>query len=480
MAWIIFWIAVYLILILLLSLRHVKASDMENYLVNNRRTGTFPLVATTLATFVGGGTSMGLMAMGYESGLAAVGIGVAYVIGFFILSRFAAKMNNIGRKESIYSFPQYLNKKYTNPDDPKFARLFSSAVSGTNVFIFFFLLSAQFVGMAALLKFAFTIDYIPAAIISCFVVIGYTALAGLSGVIITDMIQFIIIVIMIIFIFIPGIYRDSEGLSRLAELPANMLNGTFYGWSFLIALPLFLSPSVLIRMDLWQRILAAKDGNTAKKVSIISGLGMLPFYIIFPLVGMTLRVILGDTIHPNDVTYLFIERHSNAFILGFAVVGLMSALMSSGDSFLNLVSISAVRDFAGWRKNSLLSDKNRIYRQIRVATVIFGLIALAMALVLPKIVDLMVVGIATIVIFVPATFLALLKDDVYKYRKAAIYSIIAGFVVNLFFFVWGTVAPQQFQAKSSFIPAFIVASLTLLAGLYRKRQVLKEINTKNT
>jgi len=473
MAWIIFWIAVYLAIILFLSLRHVKAADIENYLVNNRQTKTFPLVATTLATFVGGGTSMGLMAMGYESGLAAVGIGIAYVIGFFILARFAAKMNDIGRKETIYSFPQYLNKRYTSSDNPKFARLFSSAVSGTNVFIFFFLLSAQFVGMAALLKFAFTIDYIPAAIIACIVVIGYTAIAGLSGVIITDMIQFIIIVFMIIAIFIPGIYSDSQGLSRLSELPANMLNGTFYGWAFLIALPLFLSPSVLIRMDLWQRILAAKDGKTAKRVSIISGLGMLPFYIIFPLVGMTLRVILGDTIHPNDVTYLFIERHSNDFFLGFAVVGLMSALMSSGDSFLNLISISAVRDFAGWRKKSLLSDKKYIYKQIRMATVIFGLIALALALVLPKIVDLMVVGIATIVIFVPVTFLALIKDDVYKYRKAAIYSIISGFTVNLFFFVWGTVAPEQFQAKSSFIPAFIVASVVLLVGVKLAKTVLQ-------
>ena len=469
MAWIIFWIAVYLVVILFLSLRHVKVADIENYLVNNRKTKTFPLVATTLATFVGGGTSMGLMAMGYESGFAAVGIGIAYVIGFFILSHFAAKMNDIGRRETIYSFPQYLNKKYTGSDDPRFARLFSSAVSGTNVFIFFFLLAAQFVGMAALLKFAFTIDYIPAAIIACIVVIGYTALAGLSGVIITDMIQFIIIVFMIIAIFIPGIYSDSEGLSRLSELPANMLNGTFYGWAFLIALPLFLSPSVLIRMDLWQRILAAKDGKTAKRVSIISGLGMLPFYIIFPLVGMTLRVVLGDTIHPNDVTYLFIERHSNDFILGFAVVGLMSALMSSGDSFLNLISISAVRDFAGWRKKSSLLNKKQVYRQIRTATVVFGVIALAMALALPKIVDLMVVGIATIVIFVPVTFLALIKDDVYKYRKAAIYSIVSGFIVNLFFFVWGTVAPEQFQAKSSFIPAFIVASLVLLVGIKVKK-----------
>jgi Na+/proline symporter len=486
MTWIIFWIIVYLVLILVLSMRHVKTTDMESYLVNNRMTKTFPLVATTLATFVGGGTSMGLMAMGYESGLAAVGIGVAYVIGFFILSRFAAKMNDVGRRETIYSFPQYLNNRYTKSDDLKFARLFSSAVSGTNIFIFFFLLSAQFVGMAALLKFAFTIDYIPAAIISCLVVIGYTAIAGMSGVIITDMIQFIIIIFMIIAIFIPGILEDTEGLTRLNELPENMLNGTFYGWVFLIALPLFLSPSVLIRMDLWQRILAAKDGKTAKRVSIISGLGMLPFYIIFPLVGMTLRVVLGDSINANDVTYLFLERHSgiglelmNAlhitntflvahmreFILGFVVVGLMSALMSSGDSFLNLVSISAVRDFAGWRKKTSFTDKKHIYKQIRTATLVFGLIALGMALVFPKIVDLMVVGIATIVIFVPVTFLALIRNDVYKYRRIAVYSIISGFVVNLFFFIWGTLAPLQFQAKSSFIPAFVVASLVLLIGV---------------
>ncbi|MEZ5197585.1 MAG: sodium:solute symporter family protein [Bacteroidales bacterium] len=478
MAWLIFWIVIYMLVIVYLTTRHVKSSDLENYLVNNRDTKTFPLVATTLATFVGGGTSIGLMAMGYESGFAAVGIGIAYVIGFFILSLFAGKMNQVGREHKLYSFPQFLNRKFTSVDDPQFARLFSSAVSGINIFIFFFLLSAQFVAMAALLKFAFTIDYLPAAIISCVVVIAYTAFAGLSGVIITDLIQFIIIVFMIIIIFIPGIYSDTDGLERLRELPDKMLNGTFYGMAFLIALPLFLSPSVLIRMDLWQRILAAKDGRTAKKVSIISGMGMLPFYIIFPLVGMAMRLVVGDGIEPKDVTYLFLERHSTPFVLGFVVVGLMSALMSSGDSFLNLVSISAVRDFAGWRKTKSLSDNKHIHQEIRLAAVVFGLIALGMALAFPKIVDLMVVGIATIVIFVPITFLALLKNEVYKYRKIAIASILTGFVVNLYFFIWGNISPDQFEPKSSFIPAFIVSSITLLIGILRAG-LKSDVNSSN-
>jgi hypothetical protein len=38
--------------------------------------------------------------------------------------------------------------------------------------------------------------------------------------------------------------------------------------------------------------------------------------------------------------------------------------------------------------------------------------------------------------------------------------------VNLFFFTWGTIAPVQFEPKSSFIPAFLVALIILLAGYF--------------
>jgi SSS family solute:Na+ symporter len=228
-------------------------------------------------------------------------------------------------------------------------------------------------------------------------------------------------------------------------------------------------------MDLWQRVLAAKNEKIAKKVSIISGLGMLPFYIIFPLVGMTMKLVLDQAVDPKYVTYLFLDRHSTDFILGFAVVGLMSALMSSGDSFLNLISISAIKDFTGWRQEKSLSDNKHIYKELRIAAVVFGFIALVMALILPKIVDLMVVGIATIVIFVPVTFLALIKPDVYRFHKVAAASIISGFIVNLFFFTWGTLAPDQFQPKSSFIPAFIISSLTLVIGIYFTRRKKMEV-----
>jgi len=476
MNWFVFWIVIYFVLLVVLTLKHIKIVDVEKYLVNNRSTKTLPLVFTTLATFVGGGTSIGLMAMGYESGFAGVGIGVAYVIGFFICSAFASKIHEAGVKFNIYSFPQFLNRSFTRKDEIGFSRLFSSSVSGINIFIYFFLLSAQFVGMASLLKFAFEINYQNAAIISAILVIAYTAFAGMSGVILTDMVQFIVILIMIVLIFIPGIYNDTEGLTLLKELPDEMLDGTFYGIVFLIALPLFIAPTVLVRMDIWQRLLAAKSGKIARRVSIISGISMLPFYILFPLVGMAIRLVFKDaTIEPKDVTYMFLDQHSSRFILGFAVIGLLSALMSSGDSFLNLISISAVKDFLGWRKDPKEISKNKMQLHIRMVSFVFGFIALFMALVFPKIVDLMVVGLATIVIFVPITFLTLMKKgDLYKYRKAGIASILAGFIVNLGFFIYGVVEPEKFELKASFIPAFIVSALILGIALLMKKE--KQLN----
>ena len=462
MSWLIIWIAVYLLALIWLSLRHIRSTDMEQYLVNNRRTGTIPLVATTMATFVGGGASMGLIAMGYESGFAAVAIGLAHIIGFLIISRFAGKIRDFGAEHKIYSLPHYLNFVFGDAARPGFSSLFAKTISGVNIFIFFFMVAAQFVAMASLLKFSFAIGYNLAAAISAIIVIIYTALAGLSGVIITDMIQFGAIVLMILVIFIPGIWVDTDQLSRLSELDDTMLYGTKYGIVFLIGLPIFFSWSVLVRMDIWQRLLAAKNARIARNVTLWSALGMIPFYFIFPLTGMAILLVMGEGYDSKDVANYFIHRHSTGFLFGFAVVGLLSALMSSGDSFLNIISISAVKDFVKGNRKEDLTQKD--YRWIKYLTVIFGGIALILALVFPNIVDLMVVSLSTITIFAPIALFALVKKDAHRYRKAALASLISGFVVNLAFFIYGLTFPEKFEAKSSFVPGVIVSTLFLWIG----------------
>ncbi|PLX07785.1 MAG: hypothetical protein C0596_09285 [Marinilabiliales bacterium] len=476
MNWFVFWIAVYTLLLIFFTIKYVKKKDFDGYLINNRNTKLLPLLFTTLATFVGGGTSMGLIAMGYASGFAAIAIGVAYVIGFIILYFFAAKIRKIGAEQNIYSFAEFLNRSYLKKHKlSQFPKAFSGLISGINIVIFFFLTAAQFVGMATLLHFAFDVGYVAAAGISFLVVIIYTAFAGLSGVIITDSIQFVVIILMIIAIFIPGVWSDTSGFENLKQLPPSFLNGTHEGLVFLIALPILLSPSVLTRMDIWQRTLAANSQKTAKRNSLLSGAFMLPFYIIFPLVGMALRVDFGAGIDPDHATHLFLQNNTNAIFLGFAVIGLLAALMSSADSFLNIVAMTAVRDFSSWKTEGKPNDK--VFKQVRIAVVVFGALALGMALYMADIVELFIAGITLNIIFTPVTLLALIKKDVYKYKFAAFSSILAGTIVIAALFAYGFIIDDSGILKIAFVPATIVATIAMFLGIWVRNGKERKLNS---
>ncbi len=468
MNWFVFWIIVYLGILIYFTLKHVKYTDIDGYLINNRKTSTFALVFTTLATFVGGGVCMGLIAMGFTSGFAAVAVGLAYVLGFFLLYFFAAKIRRIGEERNIYSFAEFLNRSFIDKNEVNaFPKVFSGLISGINIVIFFFLTAAQFVGMATLLSYAFDVGYVYAAGISFLIVILYTALAGLSGVIITDIIQFSVICFMIVFVFIPGIWIDTDGLTELNRLPHTFLNGSHEGWLFLIALPLLLSPSVLTRMDIWQRILAAGSEKIAKKTAIISGISMLPFYLLFPLVGMAVRLNLDADIDSNDAMHIFLERNTGQFLLGFSIIGLLAALMSSADSFLNIVAITAIRDFTSWKNSS--ASKPIQFKRIRIAVVVFGAASLGIALYFADIVELFIAGITLNIIFAPVCLFALLKRDAFKYKYVAFYSILSGTLVIAVMFIFGFVYTDSGLLKIAFIPATILSAIVLLVGAYGMR-----------
>jgi SSS family solute:Na+ symporter len=327
-----------------------------------------------------------------------------------------------------------------------------------NIFIFFFLLAVQFVGMASIFEHKTGLDYEIALLLSCLLIVVYTTVAGLAGVIATDILQFIVMIIVISVIFIPNLFIDISTFSKLNELPADFLTGTSYGLLFLIGLPLFILPSVSVKLDIWQRIIAAKNEVTAKNAILWSGFGMLFFYLIFPLVGMAVKLHYPD-ISSKMATFVFIESHTNAFFYGFAIVGLIAALMSSGDSFLNLISISFVKDFVGYKNYKTVSEKKQL-SSIQIASCVFGILAMIVSFLFPKIVDLMVLSTSAVVIFVPATFYALFVKKANNVRKAALLSIQLGFITNIIFFAVGVIAPNIIEAKSSFIPAFIVSLCT--------------------
>ncbi|MDY0160604.1 MAG: hypothetical protein RBR64_04645, partial [Bacteroidales bacterium] len=138
-------------------------------------------------------------------------------------------------------------------------------------------------------------------------------------------------------------------------------------------------------------------------------------------------------------------------------------LMSSADSFLNIVAMTAVRDFTGWKENNISNEA--AFKWIRIAVIAFGMLALAMALFFADIVNLFVAGITLNIIFTPVTFLALIKKDVYKYKFASFYSILSGTIVIIILFTLGFATHNDSILKMAFIPATIIAGIVLLVGI---------------
>lgn len=458
------WLLAYLVLVFLLLVKYLGKTSVSMYCLNRRRTGTAMLVATSLATTIGGGVLVGLIAIGYEAGIVGFFIGLAYAIGLIIMGYFAPRIYKYSTENNILSFPNFLNHRYYGEKRGAFNYL----VTLVNMFVFFFLLAAQFVAMAVLIKHVFGLHYSYALVVSALVVVAYTTMAGLSGVFVTDAIQFVFIVIITFTLFLPRAL--SLGAGNWGALPRAHMIGTGYGVVFFVGL-LFFIPATIVRMEIWQRVLAAKTPSVARRTCLITGLCLLPFYAVFPLIGMAVRAVGTELAKPDGAAYSFIGANFQGHLEGLIFVGILAALMSSADSFLNLLAISAVKDLGiggGQRLWSLATSSKEsqereqvnatLVRRLRLATLVLGLAGVVVAVIVPNLVDLMVVGTSSVVIFTPATLAVLVKKKAARVTSA-VWSVVAGFVANLLIFGSASAGLINFEAKASYVPALFIATI---------------------
>ncbi|HCV23885.1 MAG TPA: hypothetical protein DGN59_10535, partial [Candidatus Latescibacteria bacterium] len=159
----------------------------------------------------------------------------------------------------------------------------------------------------------------------------------------------------------------------------------------------------LAGQDLIQRTLSSRDDNIAVRSAYYSGLIYVTIGFLPVLLGMAGAVLLPDLADPDLVMMALAEHYLPTFALILFVGALVSALLSSADSAL-LAPASVV----GWdilRHFRPQADERTCLIVSRIAVVLFGLFALALALHKTSVYDLMVdswsVLLATL--FVPLT-----------------------------------------------------------------------------
>jgi SSS family solute:Na+ symporter len=282
----------------------------------------------------------------------------------------------------------------------------------------------------------------------------YISIAGYRAVIATDIVQLIVIFIIFFTGVILVVWHCIKYRVDISVLPASYWNPIAEPQlaSTFVWLAVFTLPTLVLRIDHWQRITTALDDKTAFKGYVISGIVLMAVFIILLSIGFANR--LNGNAEPFYLykTYLLGSGGFGGQVLyGLTLSGFLLVVVSSADTVLNSGSTAITQSLGAWR---LIKTTNAI--PLIIVSCIFTIIAIALALTWNDVVIFVTEGFKVMTVLLPAIISAILLKK--PSSLAAFVSVTGGTVSWLLVkLLWQT------QGHWSFIIGFAVSTITMTA-----------------
>jgi solute:Na+ symporter, SSS family len=358
---------------------HGKNESAEDYFVGGRAISPGHVGLSVAATDVGGGFSIGLGGLGYAMGLSGnwllfTGLVGAWTTAVLVIPR----LKRVDAKHGMMTYPDFLRFRYDNR-----VALVAAVISALGYLGF---TAGQILAGAKLMS-GSVIHWSPpgmteitfATLIIGGVIVAYTVLGGLKAVIYTDTIQWIVLMLGLVFFAIPFTLVKVGGLHGLrAALPSGYFSLfhvaplTFINWFITIA------PIWLVAMTLYQRVYASPTTRDAQKAWFIAGLFEWPAMAFAGVgLGMMSRVLFPGIDAELGVPRL-LAHVLPVGVTGIVVAAYFSAIMSTADSCMIASSGNVVSDVlqrSPWR----MKDTPRLVRASQLATLAVGVAAIVIA-----------------------------------------------------------------------------------------------------
>jgi solute:Na+ symporter, SSS family len=436
-----------------------KNNSTDDYYVGGRKLNSLHIGLSVVATDVGGGFSIGLGGLGFTIGLSGswllfTGLLGAWLSGVLLIP----KVSGLARNKGFLSFPQYLEHVFD-----KRVALLAGLISAIGYIGF---TSSQLLAGAKLASSTFpSISSNQALLIMGVIAVGYTVIGGLKAVIYTDTIQWIVLMVGLIFVGLPFAYVKIGGMEAIkSTLQPSFLSLTAISWQTVVNWMFTIIPIWFIGMTLYQRIYAAKDTKTAQRGWFIAGLFEYPVMAFIGVVlGMFARValdkglLIGYNISNMDAEMglpVLLRTILPVGFLGIVLSAYFSAIMSTADSCLMAASGNIVTDVL--KKHN--SKKGLRYSQI--LTLVIGVLALLIALKMTSVLELMLHSYSFMVsgLIIPV-FAALFTQK--PNPIAALFSMIVGGSTTLLLIISDVSLPLALDANIFGIGAALIAYLTV-------------------
>ena len=326
-----------------------RVNNFSNFMIANSKMGVGLGVASMAGTELGLITVMYNAEQGWIGHFASFHIGlIAFLVTLAVgLSGFVIERL---RKLNVKSIPEFYNLRY-----------------GRNVRIIgaIFLVLGGVLNMGLFLKIGakffqsifgdIGISLSAIMVVLLILVLFYTMMGGMLSVIITDYIQFVVLSVGLLLSTFLAIYtigwNNIFGAFKDEESFNPIINDSF-GYDYIIWMVILGFVSCVVWPTATTRALAMKDHYAVKKQYILSSISFLIRFIIPSFLGICAFIYFnGESVDSLGGMPSFLKEILPIGILGLVVAGMVSAFMSTHDSYLLCWSTIIVNDIISplWR-----------------------------------------------------------------------------------------------------------------------------------
>lgn len=397
----------YIVILFILSAFFIKKAlnSYEEYSYCGRSLTIWFIIFTYMATWIGGGTIIGLVGKSYRNGAGQYWlIAISFVVQIFFVLIFLPRIRVL-RQPSIAGF---LAMRY--PDYKEFVRIPATiGILIRNVTM----TGMQFGALGYMITYIFGINSNLSVLLIFLIITAYTVLSGLWGVVVTDIFQGILQTTSIILLIVLTV-KLSGGIKEIYQFYhftgnesflniLNFQNSAFDVIKYILAFGLFFFMSD--QTD-WERIYSSKTDKIAFWGTGIPLIITLITLILPAYLGVFQRALSLGQANFQYVVYQFIFESIDIKMAVFILVGLIAAIMSSADSFMLASGIIFSNDIIKRFVNKDADDKELIF-WTRAFVIVTGAMGFAFAINISDIVYIWLTGIGmAAIIVIPSYFLA--------------------------------------------------------------------------
>jgi SSS family solute:Na+ symporter len=365
-----------------------RAKTADDYLVAGRRLGYPMFIGCMAAVVLGGASTIGTVSLGYQYGLSGMWLVVMLGLGLIVLG---VVISGRLAQLRVYTVPELIARRYGIPQE-----LMSALVMAAYALM---VAVTSTVAIGTVFDVALDVSSTVAILLAGGIVVVYCVAGGMWSITLTDIIQFCVMTVGIFCLLLPFAIDKAGGWGEMRDaLPGSYFDLDSIGTETIGTYFLLYFLGIMIGQDIWQRVFTGRDARVTSRGTAIAGLYCLLYGIVGALVGAAAKLVVPDLDAPDNAFAEVVVEALPVGVAGLVLAAALAAVMSTASATL-LASATVLA-------NDVYPRVREVRDQVmasRVATLLVGVVVIALALILDNVVGALTVAydLLTGALFVP-------------------------------------------------------------------------------